>query len=437
MMRRMIILLLLLGSSPASAQWLGTVSIESGYDDNMFHNYNAAAAASTDFTLMYGFFPEEGNWALNYSGVLTTFSQYAERMYSTHTLGTSWTHQYGENDVNNVTILGVGSMRFDREDYTLYDYTQMVGSVSLRQQVMGDLPVLASYRARYRSYPNFGELSYLEHFASIGTMLFFESRTSVRLQADLGFKNYISSVTVVDPTSSGFTSPQTGLTVDGGGNGGGGNGNAGGGNGGSGSSGGGNSGIGNGAGNGSGRMAVGGPGGGMESSVEYLVFEEPSTSQLSTWINIGQGLTDGTGLSLRYLQRWNLTDRGRAFIGGAVDFIGEEELFDDPYSYESKEFTLTLTQVLPWTMKLRAGGYYLYKTYGYPSTLDYSDPSVPSRNDDRMGGWLTVSKAIGGNWLLFSGLDISLGYVYLRNQSNTSYYDYSSNSVTLGISTDF
>jgi len=88
-------------------------------------------------------------------------------------------------------------------------------------------------------------------------------------------------------------------------------------------------------------------------------------------------------------------------------------------------------------MKMQAGGYYLHKIYGYPSTLDYRVSDAAVRTDDRMGGWLTVSKSIGGEWLLFDGLELTLGYVYLRNQSNTSVYDYHSNSLSLGISTDF
>ncbi|MFZ1731779.1 MAG: hypothetical protein WBQ23_15885 [Bacteroidota bacterium] len=430
--------MLILNHTPVAAQWLGTISIDNGYDDNMFHNYSASESASTDLTLMYGYFPEDANWALNYAGALTSFSQYPDRFYATNTFGASWSIPYGTDEVNSISLLGVGSMRLDKEDYSLYDYSQMLATLSIKQQVVGDIPLTLSYRARYRNYPNFGELSYLEHFASIGSMINFETRTSIRVQADYGYKDY-STTTNSDPalSSSGFTAPVSGLTVDGGGNGGGGNG---GGNGsGSGSGGGSSSGNGSGNGNGSGRMDLGGngQGGGMESSVEYLVYEIPSTSQLSAWVNVGQGITDGTGISLRYLQRWNLTDRGRAFVGGAVDFIGEEELFDDPYSYESNEATLTLTQVLPWTMKLKVGGYFIHKTYSYPSTLDYTDPAVPTRADDRMGGWLTVSKSIAGDWLFFNGLNLSLGYVYLRNQSNTSYYDYSSNSLSFGISTDF
>ena len=190
---------------------------------------------------------------------------------------------------------------------------------------------------------------------------------------------------------------------------------------------------------GPGRMGIPGSGfrNGMDPSVEYLVYDEPSTRQLSAWVNVGQSLTDNIGLRLRFLQRWNLNDRGRAFVGGAVDFIGEEELFDDPYSYESSELSITLTYLLPWSMTLRTGGYYFFKDYNYPATLDYADPFATLRNDERTGGWFRIGKRIGGAWLLFNGLDVSIGYSYLRNQSNTGYYDYSSNSLTLGIGTDF
>lgn len=427
MMRTVVLsAMLLLSAVSLEAQWLGTFSIESGYDDNMFRNYSAAEAALTDFTLMYGYFPEDRNWALNYSAGLTSFAQYSERLYSTHSLGASWAIPYGEDEANSLTILGSASLRLDGAEYELYDYSQFSATASMKHLMLDELPLLASYRVRYRSYPNFGELSYLEHFASLGSSVYFESSTSVRIQADFGFKNYLSSASYSPaPATAGFTSTGS-MTVDGGGNGNGGGSGSGGGNG-----------SGSGSGNGAGRMAMGGRGSGMEGSVQYLMYEEPSTSQLSAWINVGQGITETTGLSLRLLQRWNLTDRGRAFIGGAIDFIGEEELFDDPYSYESSEATLTLTQLLGWGMKMKMGGYYLLKTYGYPASLDYSDPAAPSRQDDRMGGWLTLEKSLAGSWLLFDGLDLTVSYIYLRNQSNTSYYDYSSNSISLGISTDF
>jgi hypothetical protein len=417
-------------TGPIQAQWSGSLSLDNGYDDNMFRNYSAISSASTDASLTLGYFPEHANWAINYSGSVSTFSEFSERLYSTHALGASYIISYGEKSKNNITLVGSGTARLDREDYLLYDYSQALAYASFKHYLTADLPLLLSYRARYRVYPNFGELSYLEHFASLGSMVFFETRTSIRAQVELGYKNYTSSASL-DPEStgtSGFTTTSSGLTLDGDGPGGGG-----------GNGGGSSSGGGKGNGEGSGRVGVGSGGNqmGMEATVDYLIYDEPSTSQLSAWVNIGQSLSETTGLSLRLQQRWNLTDRGRAFVGGAVDLIGEEELFDDPYSYESKALTLTLTQTLPWGLKLQSGGFYLLKEYDYPYTLDYTTPDIDLREDTRSGGWFTFSKAIGGNWLMFNGLNLSLGYVYLRNVSNTTYYDFASNAVSLGMRTNF
>ena len=67
MTRRVLLaIVLIFTATPAGAQWLGTISIESGYDDNMFRNYSNASAASTDLTLMYGYFPEESPWSYNF-----------------------------------------------------------------------------------------------------------------------------------------------------------------------------------------------------------------------------------------------------------------------------------------------------------------------------------------------------------------------------------
>ena len=77
------------------------------------------------------------------------------------------------------------------------------------------------------------------------------------------------------------------------------------------------------------------------------------------------------------------------------------------------------------------------KEYAYAASLEAATTSGELRLDDRMGGWIEVTKTLSGEWLVFNGLEVSLQYVYLRNQSNTAWYDYSSNSLGFGISTDF
>ena len=168
-----------------------------------------------------------------------------------------------------------------------------------------------------------------------------------------------------------------------------------------------------------------------------MKINEPSTSQIRAWINVGQSIADGTGVSVKYLQRWNPGNRGAAMTGGSVDFIGEEELFDDPYSYESSEITIRLTQLLPWSMQAQIAGYYYNKNYPYPYTLDYSTAGTENRKDIRRGAWLTLNKAFPGDWFMFKGVRLTMTYVYTLNSSNNIFDDYNSNYLSLRFSTDF
>jgi hypothetical protein len=186
-----------------------------------------------------------------------------------------------------------------------------------------------------------------------------------------------------------------------------------------------------------GQRRIGMGGATMNPDLTYLVYEEASTRQLRLWTNIGQSLGESTGLRLRYQQRINLNSRGRAFVGGAVERIGEEELFDDPYSYESSEATLTITKLLPWNMRAQASVFSFVKSYSYAAFIDEEGNGGGARADHRYGGWIQLQKPIVGEWLIFRGLDLSLHYMYLRNESNSPWYDYFSNTVGLGLSTDF
>lgn len=432
-MKRLALLLLLAAcAQPLRAQWMGSVSIEQGYSDNMFSTAARTPAASQDLSLQFGYFPDESPWAVNYSAAYSTFSQYPDRSYFTHALGGSVGLPYSER--NNVSLLASASMRVDREDYNVYDYRQGLASLGVKQYLADALYTQAAYQLRYREYPNFGELSYLEHTFSLATMTFFETRTSIRLSGEFGLKNYSNSFTTTAPINGFAPSTTSGLSIEGGGPGGGGPGGGGPGGGGSGGSG---SGSGTGWGNGGTGRGMNERGGmGMDPGVEYIVYDEPTTTQLRASLNIGQGLSDYTGIALRVTQRWNLTDRGRAFVGGAVDMIGEEELFDDPYSYDGTEATFTLTQLLPWSMSAKAGLLYMLKNYPYAADLNNATDS-DLRDDTRMGAWLELSSNLLDEWLLFSGLEVTLQYSYLRNQSNTSWYDYSSHNIAVGIGTEF
>jgi len=408
-------MLFFLGNSNASGQWLGTFAFESGYSDNMFNSASRAEGLSTDYTLMYGFFPDDAHWAVNYSGAITTFNRYPDRLFSTHVLASSVVFPYGEYDANNISILASGSFRVDKAEYDLYDYQQALLSAALKQYMLPSLLGQLSYQARVRQYPHFDDLGYLEHLVQISGVSFFDTRTSIRLHAEFGFKKYLStSVSVLPQVHGGISGTNSSLSAENGGNG---------------------HGYGQQGNSNPRRGSTGAMGSGR--SMEYLLYDEANTSQARLMLNIGQGLNDDIGIALRALRRWNLSDRGRAFVGGAVEFFGEEELFDDPYGYESSELSLTVTYLLPWSMRMQVSGAASLKNYGYPATLDYDTPGVDERSDMRSGAWMNLSKRVAGKWLLFTGLDLTLRYSWIRNQSNSAWFDYSANALSFGLSTDF
>ena len=402
----------------ATAQWGGSASFETMYDDNAFRNTGTTAAAMTGTNLSYGYVGGEGTWAANYAGFLATFSPYPDRQYSIHTAGFTWLLPYGADEQHSLTMSGSGTMRFDQSAYAYYDYSQALALVTLKQQLSESLLGSLSYRAKYRSYKTFMDLKYIEQTASMGSKLVLETKTSIFAEVSLGYKHYLTTPTLSTTGAvAAFTSPSGGASVDGLDSGGSGNGN------------------GSGSGNGNGMHGVGagqGKNSSLGSGVEYIVFDNPTTSQLTGSLNVAQSLGENTGLSLRYLQRWNLQNRGRALAGGQVDFLGEDELFDDAYSYESREMTAMFTQILPWSLKLQTTAFVHLKDYAYPASL-LEGASSDLRVDTRMGGTVTLEKTFEGSLLMFEDITVSAGYYFTRNQSNSLYWDYSANAFSLGV----
>ncbi len=420
-----VLLLLTLAPFPTRAQWVGELSFETMLDDNAFRNSGSSSAMMTGTNLSYGYVGGADTWSFNYSGFLATFTPWTDRQYSIHTLGATWLLPYGADDENGVTLSASGTSRFDQSAYEYYDYSQAAIKAAWQHQISESWISRLSGRTRYRSYANFMDLRHLENVLSLGSSLAFETRTSVIADITLGFKHYLTTPAIPQAATAGVTGTSSPLSVDGSGNGSGGGGNGNG------------SGGGNGYGNGMRGVGTGlGNHGGIGDGVQYIVFDEPTTSQMTASLNIAQSLGENTGISLRLLQRWNLQDRGRALAGAAVDFIGEDELFDDAYSYESREISMVVTQLLPWSMKFQSTAFLHAKDYAYAASMAGGSGDV-LRSDLRFGGILTLEKSFDTSILLFDGVTVAASYSFTRNQSNAVYYDYGSNAFSLGFETSF
>ncbi|NOY05571.1 MAG: hypothetical protein GXO82_02890 [Chlorobi bacterium] len=397
------------------AQMYGSVSVSGGYSDNIFRSANSTDDGAGLASLSLGYEPGE-SWLVQYSGYGSLFQSNSDRNYTIHSLGAMFYTPLQDKDVTTLSLYAGASSRLDRSSYSYYDYTQWLGRVKVRHNFTPTAFLTGSYQLRQRRYPDFNDLSYVEQYASLAFSISFQTRTSVRLSMDYGLKNYSSLSVVAEDNTSGGGTP------------GGGNGHGG--------MGGGNN-IGGGSHmedgwNGMRRHYAGGSG-----DVHYLVYDNPSSSQAVLRFRVAQSLWENAGIRFQYEHRFNLADRGRSYIGSTVDYLGEEELFDDPYSYEGPGGQVAFTQLMPWSMKVVLSAEVYDKTYSYPViAVDPDLQSEEERKDLEFLSWVRWEKGLPGFGML-ERISISTTYFFIRNQSNTPFFDYHANSIQIGVRGDF
>ena len=410
--RFFILPLLLAASLTTFAQLGGEFSIQSGYDDNPLRNEAASSQFITQAGFMLGYFPENQDWGISYSGGYTYYSAYPASRYANHSIAGAYILSLNAEQSNSLSLQASGTARYGATVGDAYNYYRAIASVGLKYFLDETTVARASYRIRFQEYPNFYSLAYLEHYASVSLNRSFETRTSVTLQADLGNKLYQDLAVPSVSTTTTTTSTGTGSSGNGKG--------------------------GNGKGNGQNGTSSGEIHGTTTPELSYLSYDSPNAAQLVLKLTIGQALSETTGMSAGYVQRMNLNDRGGSVTVGGVTFLGDEDIFDDPYSFESKGATLRLTQLLPWTMRLRVSSEYHFKKYSSPAVATTEDlASDVLRNDRQFISSIELGKSFDNNWLFFDGLHLVLGYAYIRNLSNAETYDYHNSSLILGFSTDF
>lgn len=161
-----------------------------------------------------------------------------------------------------------------------------------------------------------------------------------------------------------------------------------------------------------------------------------SLGQVVANIKIGQSLAEKTGLSLMYSQSWNTSSAYKSMLNFNPDFIFEKEIYDDSYSYESKEITLKVTQFLPYDIKIQGYGFFFSKNYEY--NYDFSnEENLDKRMDTQKGIGINIEKNFNLGVLIFNNSKISLNYIFTSNKSNSEIFNYRSNAVNFGINFDF
>jgi hypothetical protein len=175
-------------------------------------------------------------------------------------------------------------------------------------------------------------------------------------------------------------------------------------------------------------------------NAEYLLkqyFEEYNfagylnqASQIKFRANIGQSISDLTGMSAFVTYRKNLSEGSRYLISDSLVYY-EEEIFNDIYSYDGLETGIGFKHFFGENVEFSIEGRYLIRDYSSLPAVDMSGVELSSMREDKqfgIGAGLTYD---------MKGLSISANWNYLKNSSNDYYYKYSNQIISFSFGYGF
>lgn len=387
--------LILLGANSAGlSQTTKSVTIEMAYNDNAFRNYQNLSDYVTQLNIYLARDLTTDLWAarLYYDGSLNFFAQYTDRFSHYHKVGFGASRAIGQAG----SALNLGANIALNKYRTVYDYTDYVqgtGYVNYKFRPANSVIAQLGYLLKYRDYQNLPEFNHFEHQLFSRVSWFLPTNTSLIFYARYGLKYYDTQTTstVVTDSLGAIDGKGRGSSRDSG-----------------------------------------------TSRVIYSEYQTPSTSQFIGSIKLGQSVTSTTGLSLKYLRRFRLGTGARYSydFGELWTYSTEDELFDDPYSYDGQEISTALTQILPWQTTLKLGFDHYIKNYSVEA-LDLDGLSLAeTREDTREIVWFSATKRFSQK-SVFKNFQISADFYYLNNDSNDPYFRYDNSVFTFGTGFSF
>ena len=353
-------------------QFSKSITINTYTDDNLFRTPDPIQDLLTNINLSLNYKLAETNTQFYNNINLLTYKNTFERNFLINSAGINKSIKFGENSTSKVNIGGNWTLRVNKNDYNYYNYSQMSGYANF--QLLTDIVLMkGGYSYRWRNYSNLPELSNQLHNVYFQLNKSFPTRTTIILETGLGNKSFMgqdSFITVND------------------------------------------------IGRGRGQHSTG-------SVSTNTISEQLSTSQAHIILRLTQSLHDNAGIYVQYRKQLSIDDE--TSYRNFDDYYQDDELFDDPFTYESDSYSSQLTLMLPKSTKLLFGGSLHSKNYiseqAYASAEDTLGINK-LRFDEQTNYFMDISKTfhINKNWA--NSIKLNLYYSFTNNESNSYWYNY-------------
>ena len=358
-------------------------------DDNLFRTPDSLKVQDVLSSVQFGlsYLDTESNIRLYNNTNFILYNNTSDRNFLINNIGINKSLKIDKDTNSNINLGGNWSLRVNKTDYNYYDYSQLSGYANY-QLLTNIILIKGGYSYRWRNYTNWTDLSNHLHNAYVQLNKSFPTRTTIIAETNYGNKSFMG---------------QDSFTTIGG------------------------------AGRGQGRWA-----GDIETTTTNTISEQLSTSQLRIILRISQSLHENAGMYFQYSKQISIDDE--TSYRNFDDYYQDDELFDDPFTYESDSYSSQLTIMLPKSSKLLIGGSYASKNYiGEPaySTAEDTVGIGELRLDDQMNYFVDLSKTFHIKKTWAKSIKFNLYYSHTNNESNSYWYNYKNTSLGGGIQWSF
>jgi len=368
-----VIILLSVLPLTANAQWNFNISTENEYNDNPFRSQLPTETFIN--SLNFDLRKEFDLFSLQYSGNYFNFSAVPERNFYMHQLSASVSFENGAMGI-------IAEQRLGKDIYTYFDYTNITGYYT-HQFNIEDYYLTLTPNLSLTKYPG---ISILDNSKiSLSTLLNhgFDSGTTVILGGAFTFKKYLNPTQYGEYT---YLDENNSLVTE-----------------------------------------------------RYIDQNISSLTQILSFARIAQSVTPTTGIAAQFTNR-SILSGVASFVKDLNMIYGDEsEIFDDPVNYEGNNYSVEVTQILFDDLTLKGSLFLNNKFYPsqgvYDQANNYDTGIMRSDKQKIFNFTLNKSFPLGDSESI--NLNLGLQYQWIDNSSNSTLFNYRSNSVNLSLGIEF
>ena len=272
-----------------------------------------------------------------------------------------------------------GHFRRNDAQYIYYNTNAFNFSTRLRYTPALTKSYTFGINASQYQYREFGDIDNFTYRLYGKYQQYFQSRMSISGEVGIGVKNYLNQTVINYFGNTGFGGPRRGLRIS----------------------------------------------------------EEPVKSALfSVSGNVAKSISAKTGMNMSFGGQWFIGDPIQAYSETyGIYYFTENDLYDDPYSFQGPFVSLNLTRQFGVGFKGKVSAKFQKKYYsGTPALDENGDLLGYTREDSRQEYSLLLSKSFNTGWRFPKTINLNFNFMFRNNPSNDPYYDFNDTLGLIGFS---